>query len=595
MPPSKSIAAKSALDVSFLLPAPAGERGFVSVKDGRLAFSEGGPGTVFRGRAAPPGGVSSAANRPTPSPTDWPGLGSTWCGWPTSTRPTGRIAACMTTPATTPRRSIPSALARLDHLIAAFKARGIYVALELLSKRRFRGEDGVAVPGMLPAGGGPAAQFDPTIGKLTLESARALLAHVNPETGLALRDDPVLAWVTLTGEVSLFDLIDTPDALPPPYAKDLTALAEKSQGGAGTSFLGIRRGGPFQANGRRTAERPCPRTDRRGITLAARARVQRGPSGERAGPDRRSSVLDPPLTGLLPRNARCSGARPKPAWRLLPQSNAGPIVPTYSGTGATKLRGPGPYPHEAADLILGVYTGADWRIGMPWFAAEFSSSPPPGARGRPVRSVAKTFFQIAEVVNGSPHIYGLWPHAASLFLRGYQMRADTTDGAGPQRSGRRDTGRHPAGTTPWPTATRHPLHAGDRRLDRRRIGIVHPTGFHDRKPVRRPGRHLDQRRADRHVETAYWSPPSRVSSLPAFRWVDSWKREVADPGRPPFLQEPVSARVVWRHKGRVRAFVLDNTGARTGDAKLETLPGRDGVSLLIDGKTAAFHWELVAE
>ena len=38
------------------------------------------------------------------------------------------------------------ALARLDHLVAALKKRGIYVALELASKRRFRAEDGVALP-----------------------------------------------------------------------------------------------------------------------------------------------------------------------------------------------------------------------------------------------------------------------------------------------------------------------------------------------------------------------------------------------------------------------------------------------------------------
>ena len=150
----------------------------------------------------------------------------------------------------------PEALARLDHLIAALKARGIYVAIELLSKRRFRSEDGVAVPGLLPAGGGPAAQFDPTIGKLTLESARALLAHVNPETGLALRDDPVLAWVTLAGEVSLFNLIDSPDALPAPYAKELQALAEKNQGGTGTAVLGIGRVGPFASKW----PTPCGRT-----------------------------------------------------------------------------------------------------------------------------------------------------------------------------------------------------------------------------------------------------------------------------------------------------------------------------------------------
>ena len=27
-------------------------------------------------------------------------------------------------------------------------------------------------------------------------------------------------------------------------------------------------------------------------------------------------------------------------------------------------------------------------------------------------------FQIPEVVNGSPHVYALWPHVASLLLRG---------------------------------------------------------------------------------------------------------------------------------------------------------------------------------
>src|SRR5262249_55499297 len=125
---------------------------------------------------------------------------------------------------------------KLDHLIAALKARGIYVALELLSDRRFRAEDGVAVPGLLPAGGGPAAQFDPKIGKLVLESAKGLLDHVNPETGLALRDDPALAWVSLAGEVSPFHQIERPAALPAPYAKHLHALAERTPGGSGRRF-----------------------------------------------------------------------------------------------------------------------------------------------------------------------------------------------------------------------------------------------------------------------------------------------------------------------------------------------------------------------
>ncbi len=73
--------------------------------------------------------------------------------------------------------------------------------------------------------------IDPTIGKLAQAAARALLDHVNPETGLALREDPALAWVTLAGEISLFDQIDRPDSLPPAYARVLRERAARAPGG----------------------------------------------------------------------------------------------------------------------------------------------------------------------------------------------------------------------------------------------------------------------------------------------------------------------------------------------------------------------------
>src|SRR5262249_588855 len=44
-----------------------------------------------------------------------------------------------------------------------------------------------------------------------------------------------LAWVTLAGELSLFDLIEQPDALPPSYAKALRDLAQRS-GSVGRAF-----------------------------------------------------------------------------------------------------------------------------------------------------------------------------------------------------------------------------------------------------------------------------------------------------------------------------------------------------------------------
>ena len=84
-------------------------------------------------------------------------------------------------------------------------------------RRKFRdGDDSIANARQLPPGGGPAAAFDPSVREAASKAAEALLGHVNPETGLALRDDPALAWVTLAGEVSLFDLVEPPiDWLPP--------------------------------------------------------------------------------------------------------------------------------------------------------------------------------------------------------------------------------------------------------------------------------------------------------------------------------------------------------------------------------------------
>ena len=49
-------------------------------------------------------------------------------------------------------------------------------------------------------------------------------------------DDPVLAWVTLAGEITLFDQIDNPGALPPTYAAELKQFAQKSIFGSGRRF-----------------------------------------------------------------------------------------------------------------------------------------------------------------------------------------------------------------------------------------------------------------------------------------------------------------------------------------------------------------------
>ena len=275
------------------------------------------------------------------------------------------------------------------------------------------------MPGLLPAGGGPAALFDPTIGKLALESARALLGHVNPETGLALRDDPVLAWVTLAGEISLFNLIDTPDALPPPYAKALHDAGGEEPGRRRAAVLGIGRVGPLQADGRRAAEGRAARADRRGLALAARARVQRRPGRARAGPDRRPALLGPARLGLS-REALAALEPPDGGLAALAAIKRRPDRPYVVGQWCNQTHGAWSYPHEAADQLLGVYTGmaGDWdalvRRGIFVYPVTWGEGPAGTVGGEDI-------FQIAEVVNGSPHIYALWPHAASLFLRGRQV------------------------------------------------------------------------------------------------------------------------------------------------------------------------------
>ncbi len=595
VPPSRSIVAKTALDVSFLLPTPAGARGFVTAKDGRLAFADNNRARFFGASLIPPTAflpreqADLLADRLARS-----GINLV------------RLADLDT--AYGPNRSLfddsrddtkafdTEALSRLDHFIAACKARGIYVALELQGKRRFRSEDGVAVPGMLPPGGGPAAQFDPKIGGLALESARALLTHVNPETGLALRDDPVLAWVTLAGEVSLFNLIENPGALPAPYAKELQSLAAKATGGPGRRFWES----VESAHSRQMAD--ALRNDNVRVPIAGVAHWRREPEFNAAQAAKGLDLIDDrlfwsPLPWASPEKRSLLWSGQEGSLGAHAAIKRRPDRPYVLGMWCNQTQGAWSFPNEAADQLLGVYSAlaGDWdglvRRGIFLFPLLWGEGPVGTVGGEDI-------FQIAEVVNGSPHIYALWPHAASLFLRGFETRPDNN--RGPAKPPIR-----PSGKTKFRSTSRWDAARGYLVLDTPYTQGI--AGWIGREPA--SFAHLDFTTenpfavlvatsiGDQPISTSKRLLVSAIARVEptGFRWVDSWKREVADPGRPPFLQEPVTAKVVWRHKGKARAFVLDNTGARIDEVKLETLPGRDGVALLIDGRTAAFHWELIAE
>jgi hypothetical protein len=594
VPTSASIVAKSALDVSFLVPAPAGRNGFVTIKKGRLVFTKGEGRARFFGvnLIAPtaflePDQADQLADRLARSGVNLVRLGDldTALGPNLSlfddTRDDTKVLD-------------PLSLAKLDHLIAALKSRGIYIAIELQSKRLFRSEDGVSVPGLLPSGGGPAAHFDPTMTKLELEAAQALLEHVNPETGLALRDDPVLAWVTLAGEVSLFNLLEDPEALPAPYDKALRALAEKSTGGAGKRFLEVVESAHLKQMV------AALRNDQIKVPIAGVSHWRRETEFVAAQSGAGLDLIDdrlfwnaPPWVAPDYRSLLWSLDQGLAATASLKRRLDRPYV---VGHWCNQTAGAWSYPHEAADQLLGVYTAMaeDWdamvRRGVFLYPHNWGDGPAGTVGGEDV-------FQVAQVVNASPHIYGLWPHAASLMLRGRGTR--------PERE-------HRATATPGRSAAKARIPGWDPAHGRLVIDTAYTQGLVGW--VGGESASFDQLEFSTEIQnrfavlvaTSVASEPiattkrllvsamARVEPT-GMRWVDYWKRDVAEPGRPPFLQEPVTGRIVWLHKGPVHAHVLNNAGERVGTGKIEPLPGGQGHVLIIDGKTAAFHWELVAE
>lgn len=251
-------------------------------------------------------------------------------------------------------------------------------------------------------------------------------------------------------------------------------------------------------------------------------------------------------------------------------------------------------PFEAAEQLLAVQTGAthDWdglvRRGLfphpdHWAAAA------PGTGG------VEDIYQIPEVANAEPHVFALWPHEASLLLRGgdsVKERAEALHRGTNSRSKRQavpgwqpERGRlvletpYTQGVAGWPggIAVRNDDMPLEFELEST-YGVLVASSVGPETIAK----------TKRLLVTAI----SRVSPT-GFTYVDPWKREAADPGRPPLLAEPVIAKVLWKRKGQFKAYALDNNGARIGPAKVEK--DIKGWRLVIQGTVPALHWELVAE
>ena len=596
--PSTGIEPKSALDFSFLHDGPAGKSGRVTVQGGRLTFAKGGRARFFGVQLLPPTAFLEAAKadalaeRLARSGVNLVRLGEL-------DTPLGPDRSLFDDTRDDTKQLDAGALARLDHLIAALKQRGIYVALELQGARRFRPDDGVAMPGALPPGGGPAAVFDPTITKLQTDAAKALLAHVNPETGLALKDEPALAWVTLAGELSLFNLLDNPSALPGDYAKELKALAAKSTAGTGKRFWQ----GLESAHNKATAEALRQAGLKAPLAGVSHYRREAEFNEAQAAPgldliDDRLFWFPPPLIAHRFRSA---------LWDLdggilLSKSprKRRPDRPYVVGQWCDYTAGVWASPYEAAEQMLAAATAAseDWdalvRRGLFLWPEDWGKAAPGTSGGEDI-------FQLPEVANAAPHVFALWPHAASVLLRGHDAAKpsghERAKAEPSRRSGSRaaaSQGHHIPGWTP----------------SRGRLLIDTPytqgiAGWPGGEPYTRPSLVFD-------VETPYATvvassvgtetiadtnrllvtAVARITPT-GFKWVDPWRKETADPGRPPLLQEPVKGKVTWRRKGEIKAYALDNNGKRLGPAPVKV--NDEGATLTLDGMAPVLHYEMVAE
>lgn len=189
------------LDLSWLNEKPAGQHGFLTVKDGRFVFEDRTPAR-FWGVC-----VSAAANFPTHEQADI--IAERMAKFGINMVRTHHADAGWSDPnlfddeGGDTRHFDAEALDRFDYFISCLKRHGIYVYLDQLVHRKFTEADGVENAEALDFAAKPYTIFDPKLIELQQEFSRALWTHVNPYTGIAYKDDPAIALMDYTNENDL--------------------------------------------------------------------------------------------------------------------------------------------------------------------------------------------------------------------------------------------------------------------------------------------------------------------------------------------------------------------------------------------------------
>lgn len=224
----------SPVDARFLLDPPAGKYGFITIRDGHLAYPDGRRFRIW--------GVNLSFSGNLPRKEDAPryadllarhGINCIRVHHCDRAWPRGLIDDS----GGNTRKLHPEALDRFDCFVAELKKRGIYVDLNLNVSRQFLPGDGVKDVEYIGYGKG-LTYFDPVLISLQKEYARQLLTHRNPYTGNEYRNEPAVVIVEMVNENSLVEswvrgrlrgkqtqpTRATWTDIPPSYAEDLTRL-----------------------------------------------------------------------------------------------------------------------------------------------------------------------------------------------------------------------------------------------------------------------------------------------------------------------------------------------------------------------------------
>jgi hypothetical protein len=219
---SRGALSPSPVDVSFLLDAPAGKRGFIEVRSGHLATGDGQRIRLW--------GVNITAWSPGSQQIPAKDQAAFWAA--TLARFGVNCVRFQFLDLETPRGLIdshrpdtrsfdPEAFDREDKFIAELEKRGIYIDFNLLVGRPFKAADDVQDANTLHEGAKGTSLYDKRLIELQKEYARELIDHLNPYTNRKYTDDPAVALIEINNE----DAIDIGYFAPSPfYLHELTGL-----------------------------------------------------------------------------------------------------------------------------------------------------------------------------------------------------------------------------------------------------------------------------------------------------------------------------------------------------------------------------------